>query len=386
MKFFLFLCLLASFWVTSSSSSSPSPCSPPTGTRLPFSGGWYGGDGDVSVALSNATALWFFADTIVGPGPRPSATGMPHNSAGLMALLPPCASPPSPLPIAYSWGDNSSASSPSAFLPGPPGSPPSPAAPYYWVADALLWRGTVYAFAMTESPAGLFDLLGVTLVSLTPSPPLPPPQWPAAYLQLTDSPSAYYASAALTPDAAHCLVHALVGQAVFLLRLPAASLPSPSGAFEYLAGLDAGQPVWAPCGASNLPGKGAVPVQLGPEWLYATEFTVRPRAGLGWVAVISSAKDMAQAHVLVAKQPWGPFVPAAAYAYPELRDPAYPQGTFCYAAKEHTEMENGPLNVVFTYVCNLASADFPALLNASYLLYDPAFVQVQLDESFLISS
>ena len=363
-------------------------CQPEDG-HLPFNGGWFGADGDVSVRLSDNTSVWIFADTMVGPGERQNATNMPHNSVGVYRcgdtqLRSRDHASSSSFSVEYFWGDLSNPNTAVAFFPGP-----DPGASYYWVADAAAVAvgeqgEAIYAFAMTESTQGTFVLLGFTMITVQ-NPLQSPYLWKPVYTPLTSDPSAYIATVVMTPDDASLLLYVLtVNQSIALMSLPPAALSSPLGQFSYLVGLDPqdSAPIWKPAGPSNLPGADAYAVQIGDDFLFSTEFTVRFHEGLGWVAVIASPKQWSSAQVLIAspETPWGPFKQAASYFYPEMQQAGdeYPQATFCYAAKEHPEFESDSHQIVFTYACNLYTGEIAPLLNSSYLLYDPIFVTIQL--------
>jgi hypothetical protein len=113
-----------------------------------------------------------------------------------------------------------------------------------------------------------------------------------------------------------------------------------------------------------------------------TEFTVKYHVGAGtsgqWLAVMPSSAFMDKRGVYsVASSIEGPWTaPATLYTYPQMQstNPSYTADVFCYADKEHPELESAH-SLVFTYACN--SMKLPEVM-ADKMLYHPVVVTVPL--------
>ena len=82
---------------------------------------------------------------------------------------------------------------------------------------------------------------------------------------------------------------------------------------------------------------------------------------------------------MTAPNPQGPWTtPTAAYTFPEMvvGNPAYVSGTYCYAAKEHTEfaVSSTPSQITITYACNNS---FSTVVN-NMNLYVPKAVKISI--------
>jgi hypothetical protein len=113
-----------------------------------------------------------------------------------------------------------------------------------------------------------------------------------------------------------------------------------------------------------------------------TEFTVKYHATTGpsgkWLAVMPSSTFMDKSGVYsVADSIAGPWTaPATLYSYPEMQttNASYTANVFCYADKEHPELETANA-LVFTYACN--SMQISEVM-ANPKLYHPVPITVTL--------
>jgi hypothetical protein len=109
----------------------------------------------------------------------------------------------------------------------------------------------------------------------------------------------------------------------------------------------------------------------------ATEMTIRYHSSTNqWIALYPVGLDD-KAHYTISSSmtnSWGQS--ENLYSYPEMQsgNPNYTPNVFCYAAKEHVELE-GPSQLFFTYACNSAqTGDLTNNMN----LYRPVVVTQSL--------
>jgi hypothetical protein len=162
-----------------------------------------------------------------------------------------------------------------------------------------------------------------------------------------------------------------------LTRIPLGKLGSASLAAGYWQYLTSGN-VWASWAASTVLPDNALHVMNAGY----TEFTVKYHATTGqsgkWLAVMPSTTFMDKRGVYsVADSLAGPWTaPATLYSYPEMQvaNPSYTPNVFCYADKEHPELETANA-LVFTYACN-SMQESDVIANPK--LYHPMPVTVTL--------
>jgi hypothetical protein len=356
---------------------------------FPCQQGWLGADGAYSVALGNGTSLWIFADTFVGPATATSRTqsnGFIHNSIAISTCSGQGCS------YQYYWtGRNTS-------NPGPVFSVPTPSTDWFWPMDGFVYNGTLYLAFMQMHSTGSggafgFAYSGAQLASIS-NYTASPSQWAITYQTLNTGGSAVPGVSIVVgqgpngnpdpsnPQGANYAYffsvvpssNSSVPPSLALLRLPLTQLNSASrpgnANWEYLK-TDSTWGHWL--GTDTvLPLDNAAVINPG-----ATEMTVRYHSSTNqWIAVYPLGLNNQARYALSSSMmgSWGES--ENLYSYPEMEpgNPNYTANVFCYAAKEHTELEPAG-QLVFTYACNSTQAsDVTNNMN----LYRPVVIQQAL--------
>jgi hypothetical protein len=369
------------------SSVPPSHCA--SAAYFPCQQGWLGGDGAYSVDLGGGKSLWVFGDTWVGPTDatsRTQATGLTHNTIAVST----CSGPSCTFQY-YGGGLNGTGAGPIFSVPGSD-------TDWFWPMDGFVYSGTLYLALMQihSTGSGLFGFAfsGAQMASIG-NYNAPPSQWLITYQNLNTGGSAVPGTSIVlaqgpngNPDpsnaqgAAYAYFFTLVQlnnspSYMALLRLPLSQLngaarPGNAG-WEYLT-TGATWSSWA--GTDTvLPSDNAAVITPG-----ATEMTVRYHDSTNqWIAVYPLGLDN-QAHYSLSSSLtgfWGQT--ESLYSYPEMEpsNPNYTPNVFCYAAKEHIELETAG-QLFFTYACNSSRAsDVTNNMN----LYRPVVVTQPLPNS-----
>ncbi len=371
---------------TSQSTTSPPPrmaqCA--SSAYFPCQQGWLGADGAYSVDLGGGKSLWIFGDTFVGSSSatsRTQATGFIHNTIAISI----CSGQTCTFQY-FGGGLNGSASGPMFSVPGSNSD-------WFWPMDGFTYNGTLYLALMQMHATGSggafgFAYSGAQLATIT-NYTAPPSQWSVVYQTLnTGGVAVSGVSIVVTegpngnPDpsnpqgANYAYFFTIVGssspatQYLALLRLPLSQLSNASRpgntSWEYLKS-DSTWGTW-PDTDIVLPSDNAAVLSPG-----ATEMTVRYHSSTNqWIAVYPVGLDN-KAHYSLSSSmtgSWGPVEDL--YSYPEIQ-PAnanYTPNVFCYAAKEHVELETAG-QIFFTYACNSVQ---PSDVTNNMNLYHPVVV------------
>ena len=381
------LILSCGCWAANNSSSPASTRSAqirfPVRMSFPYQQGWLGADSAYSIPLGGGRDLWLFGDTFVGSRKaktRQQRTGMPRNSVGIAR----CTS--GRCSIHYYW-QQMYTRTPTSFF-------DTRNAEWYWPLDGFVWNGKLYIALMKMHAQGSgafgFAFSGVSLVTI-PNYTASPDRWKITYQTIVTGPAAIPGPSIVVGQGANGNPYPAdpsgAAYAYFftygdpggsskytaLTRLPLANLAQAAqsaGHWQYLA--SSGWKAWTTPAA--LPANTVHVMDVGP-----TECTVRyhsaPNGQPGtWLAVMPSTVYFDKRGVYsVAKSlngPWSP--PATLYTYPEMQssNPNYTKNVFCYADKEHPELES-PGSLTFTYACNSIVVD-EVLKNMK--LYHPVIV------------
>lgn len=392
--------LLSGFLISCGGAHTSSNSSPPPPPRaecasaafFPCQQGWLGADGAYSVALGNGTSVWIFADTFVGPATATSRTqsnGFIHNSIAISTCTSQSCS------YQYYWnGMNTSNQGPMFSVPGS-------TTDWFWPMDGFVYNGTLYLALMQMHSTGSggafgFAYSGAQLASIT-NYTASPSQWFVRYQTLSTGGSAVPGASIVVgqgpngnpdpsnPQGANYAYFFTVVPAsssstppyMALMRLPLTQLSTAArpgnSNWEYLK-TDSTWGSWLDT-ATGLPSDNAAVVNPG-----ATEMTVRYHASTNqWIVVYPLGLDNNARYAISSSMTssWGQS--EALYSYPEMQtsNPNYTPNVFCYAAKEHTELESAN-QLVFTYACNSTQAsDVTNNMN----LYRPVVVQQALPTS-----
>jgi hypothetical protein len=387
--------LLTGFLLSCGSSQTSSPPPPPESAEcasaayFPCQQGWLGADGAYSVSLENGRSLWIFADTFVGgatASSRTQATGFIHNSIAISTCSTQSCS------YQYFWTGMNTPN------PAPVFSVPGSTTDWFWPMDGFVYNGTLYLALMQIHSTGSggafgFAYSGAQLASIS-NYTASPSQWTIAYQRLNTGGSAVPGASIvvaqgpngnpdpLNPQGANYAYFFTVVPAadsstppsMALLRLPLAQLNTASRPgntnWEYLK-TDATWATWTDT-ATVLPVDNAPVINPG-----ATEMTVRYHSSTNqWIAVYPVGLESSAHYALSSSMTdsWGPS--ESLYSYPEVEpgNPNYTPNVFCYAAKEHTELEQAG-QLFFTYACNSTQeSDITNNMN----LYRPVVVQQSL--------
>lgn len=356
---------------------------------FPCQQGWLGADGAYSVPLGNGTSLWIFADTFVGPATatsRTQANGFIHNSIAISTCTAQSCS------YQYYWtGMNTSNQAPVFSV-------PASTTDWFWPMDGFVYNGTLYLALMQMHATGSggafgFAYSGAQLASIS-NYTASPSQWTVDYQVLNTGGSAVPGASIIVgqgpngnpdpsdPQGANYAYFFTVVPAsssstppyMALLRLPLTQLATAARpgntSWEYLTTASSWT-AW-PDTDTVLPSDNAAVINPG-----ATEMTVRYHSSTNqWIAVYPLGLDNQAQYALSSSMTssWG--ASENLYAYPEMQsgNSNYTPNVFCYAAKEHTELESAG-QIVFTYACNSTT---PSDVTNNMNLYRPVVVQQSL--------
>ena len=312
--------------------------------------GWLGGDSAYSIPLDSSSTLWLFGDTFVG---KANATDrrqsvMIHNSI----VLRKCRG--GGCTMTYWWSGMRTAHAQSFFK--------TPESSYFWPLDGLDYKGKLYLFWEQMHKVGNggafgFDYTSVVLATVS-NYLASPNHWRISYRTIATGNQVIPGIAtALSPD--YIYVFTLFrGPAqkpvphkpfLGLLRCPLGDLAShaKSMRWDYL-GTGSQWLNWNP---QSFPTDALQVIQGN-----ITEASVVFHPGLQtWIASYTNPVfPSSTASYSTAKRLEGPWTESRPlFTYPEMQpaDPRHTPNVFCYAAKEHPELEsNGDL--AFTYACN----------------------------------
>lgn len=312
---------------------------------FPFHSGWLGADAAYSVPLDQKSSLWLLGDTFIGKQ-RSSAT-MIHNSVAVRICDGDCR-------FTYWWSGMQSGKPDSFFK--------TEDSNYYWPLDGFLYAGKLYCFLEQMHSTGAggafgFDYSGVRLATVA-NPKDPPDRWRISYRVVSTGNQVIPGIAVSLdnlPGQKYIFAFTLfrpTGKNPFvgLLRLSQSDLLSGRlpARWEYLER----NGHWRFWEASQLP-PNALELIKGN----VTEMTVKfhPRQNQ-WLAILPTPGPLTNtASYSTATRLSGPWMePRSLFEYREMKkaDPRYTPNVFCYAAKEHPELESAIAEVAVTYACN----------------------------------
>lgn len=203
--------------------------------RFPYADGWLGGDGGLSVQLSDTTVLWIFSDTFVSGKPEASSRkaldGMVANSVAVSTHS------GDQFSIQYYWRKREGAHFP--FFESPH------KGERYWPVHTFTARDTLYVFMQqvetvdTRGKEELFNfrITGITLAVVTNIQNGDPCQWKVSLIPYLEFyPMESWTQA--TTDREWLYVLKNSQRSNFLTRIPLDRLTAPSGFVEYLTADD----------------------------------------------------------------------------------------------------------------------------------------------------
>jgi hypothetical protein len=356
------LAAAALFWAVLQSGSGAEPPQIEA-AFFPYAGGWVGGDAAYSTPLNAQTTVWFFGDTFVQK--REEST-MIHNSIAVRTCKPDCT-------ISY-WWKGMNTKKPDAFF-------ATPETNYFWPLDSFVEGGRLYVFLEQMHTSGDggpmgFDYSGVKL-AIVENPYDAPSSWRISYRDVAKGNQVIPGIAAVRDTPAekdYVFVLTLLRQNprepfLALQRASLRDLPS-NLKWEYLT--DSG--TWTGWDGSKVPAHAARLLNGN-----ITEMSVKFHSDRGkWLAVFPTPGYLSNtASFSTAEKMEGPWtVPQTLFHYPEMTaaDKRHTPQVFCYAAKEHPELEKAG-RIAFTYACN--SMKEPEIFR-DWELYRPQLVRMAL--------
>ncbi len=332
----------------------------------PFS--WQGADDAYSIPLPDGRDVWIFGDTLYGAvrlvkGNEPRMT---HSSIGISSC-----GPDGSWHLKYFIKRDKKGQAASFFVPKDP-------VHWYWAMDGFAAGGNLWITLLCIKPATHpepwamnFETCGTDLARIGNS-QKDPDHWEISYFPLVaDGVKAYPSASAVVQDD-YVYIFALYesGERPLLAtRIPLSGLSEPQAHLEYLSAEGAWVKGFSPERAKVIMQKGA------------TELSIRYHPELKqWLAVLLDPAFFSE-KVLLRSAPslMGPWTEGdIIYRIPEmLPGPRRDKDTFCYAGKEHPELEH-PGELLFTYVCNTMAV--PKLTSETDI-YFPQVVSLPMPDS-----
>ena len=312
---------------------------------FPYADGWLGGDGALSVQLSDTRVLWILSDSYVSHKPdarkRKKAWTIVNNVVALSDYK------EDPASMHYYW--KKARKDHRAFF------EPRVGNYFFWPSWAFLRQDTVYVLMnMVENmkdadPGEVFNFRhrGISLAAITALDRTDPLQWDVGLISYEDLfPNESFMQAGT--DDTYLYVFKHMDQQAYLTRIPLNALLQPQDAIEYLA-MDG---VWKQ-GTTGEDSQVLFTGQANGSLEYYPD--------LGhWLYVYGPNFLSNEIRYRTAKQisgPWSAY--KVLYRTPEQTpgDPAYDERHFCYLARTHSAFYNsGSGKLLLTYDCN--SIDF----------------------------
>ena len=302
---------------------------------------WQGADAAYSIPLPDGRDVWIFGDTLYGPdrvvqGDQPR---MVHNSLGVST----CAH--GQWRLNYFVQHDAAGRALSYFSPDNPNQ-------WYWALDGFYAKGELWVTLLCirhpskPAPAGFdFETCGSDLAQISglKNDPL---AWKVTIHPLVpDGVKAYPSATTVVHDGYAYLFAQYESGARPLLatRIALDKLNAPAANLEYLAKDGVWKRGFDPANAKEVMAHGSseLSIRYHPELKKWLALLVDP-AWLSDKIILRSAPDLT-----------GPWTEGSVlYRMPEMQPgPTHDKNVFCYAGKEHPELESGS-DLLFTYVCN----------------------------------
>ena len=343
----LLLAVVAVLLFTARAHGSTTPCkavfAPETGKAL----GWQGGDAAYSIPLPDGRDVWIFGDTLYGAQREVNGNDprMVRNSLAVSTCI------DGQWKIRYILRHDAKGKPLSFFSPGDP-------ARWYWALDGFYANGDLWVTLLclrqpaTPEAAGVdFETCGSDLAQISGL-SRDPEHWHVTVHPLVpDGVKAYPSATTVVHDGYAYLFASYENgtRPLLVTRIALAGLNDPAAHLEYLGNDDAWHPGFDPAHAKEVMAQGS------------SELSIRYHPDLKkWVAVSFDPAAFSDRIILRTAPdltgPWtDPHDAGTLYRVPEMQaGPKHDKNIFCYAGKEHPELED-PGDIVFTYVCNTFS-------------------------------
>lgn len=331
---------------------------------FPLKDGWFGGDGDVSVAISPTKTLWLFSDSFVGGKEQKSRPGsvIIANSVGVMS----CGLNDGSV-MEYFWNDKFT-------------SDPKPVFQTFtdryrfWINDAFFYDSTLFVvldkIGRRSEPAAVdetfnFEHLGWSLARVN-NPYDSPDSWEITYSPITGIPDKQW-NGQFVLDNGYVYMFFRKEKASILTRYPVESVALPLDKIEYYT---TGK-IWQ----HGAGGRDAAILFSGDDCQ-----TVEYHPGLKkWIMIIGPGFWSNKIRMRQATQLTGPWSDEETiYECPEQTPGSllYHQDNFCYLGREHIQFYDPKTRtMVLTYDHN--TTNFQKLV-ADTSIYVPKVISVKL--------
>jgi hypothetical protein len=329
--------------------------------------GWEGADAAYSIPVPDGRDVWIFGDTLYGPdrivtGQIPK---MVHNSLGISTCK------DGRWHLQYVVKHDAAGNAVSYFS-------PSDSAHWYWALDGFYANGDLWVTLLCirhfskPAPAAMdFETCGSDLAQVTHL-DRDPQHWNVTIHPLVADGLKAYPSATTVVHDGYAYLFALYENGtrpLLVTRIPLDKLTNPSANLEYLASDGTWKPGFDPAHAKEVMSHGS------------PELSIRYHPDLKkWVAImVDPAWFSDKIIVRTAPDLTGPWTEGEViYRIPEMQPgPAHDKNIFCYAGKEHPELETRS-ELLFTYVCNTMSV--PELVTRRDI-YHPQVITTPVPES-----
>jgi hypothetical protein len=328
--------------------------------------GWEGADAAYSIPLPDGRDVWIFGDTLYGPDRHVTGQNprMVHNSLGISTCK------DGRWHLEYVVKHDASGNALSYFS-------PADSTHWYWAMDGFYANGDLWVTLLCirhpskPAAAGMdFELCGSDLAQISHL-ERDPQKWDVTIHPLVADGVNAYPSAAAVVNGGYAYLFALYGKGtrpLLATRISLAKLTAPAENIEYLAADGTWKPGFDPTKAKKVMTHGS------------SELSVRYHPELKkWLAVmVDPALFSDKIMVRTAPSLTGPWTEGEViHVMPEMSGPEHDKNVFCYAGKEHPELETGS-DLLFTYVCN--TMDVPELATNRNIYY-PQVIRIPLPGS-----
>ena len=363
----LLLTVLAMCLFTAHARASSLPCNAAFAPQVGDKFGWQGADAAYSIPLPDGRDVWIFGDTLYGSHRvvRGNDPQMVHNSLGISTCT------DGHWNLRYILRHDADGHPTSFFSPTNPGH-------WYWALDGFYANGDLWVTLLCvrksakPAPAGLdFETCGSDLAQVSHL-DRAPEHWQVTIHPLVPDGVDAYPSATTVVHNGYAYLFALYEKGtrpLLVTRIPLTGLDNPATHLEYLGNDDAWHSGFDPARAKEVMPQGS------------PELSIRYHPALKQWFAVSFAPGMFSDRIILRTAPTltGPWTAArnatTLYYVPEMQPgPSHGKNIFCYAGKEHPELET-PGNIVFTYVCNTLS---PPELTTHPNIYLPQVIRVPL--------
>lgn len=343
----VFLAAFAALLLAGSAHAAVVPCKasfpPETGKKS----GWQGADAAYSIPLPDGRDVWIFGDTLYGThrvvnGNDPR---MVHNSLGISTCN------DGHWKLRYVLRHDAHGQPISFFSPANPNH-------WYWAMDGFYANGDLWVTLLCiehstkpAAPGMDFQTCGSDLAQLSGL-SRDPQHWHVTIHPLVPDGVDAYPSATTVVHDGYAYLFALYEHGthpLLVTRIPLDALNDPAKHLEYLGEDNAWHAGFDPAHAKEVMRQGS------------TELSIRYHPKLKQWLAVSFAPDVFSDRIILRTAPHltGPWIPAhdavTLYHVPEMQPgPKRDKNVFCYAGKEHPELEV-PGDIVFTYACNTFS-------------------------------